>query len=169
MKYSKEFKLECVMKYKNGEYIKDPPGVKHSIFHEQVRRWCRIYDSLGEIGLDHKRQTLTLEERLQLIDRIENGESCQSVALSAGIQNNLLSKWYKVYRQEGIDGLKSLKRGKPKMKKKQKMGKSLDKMTPEEKVKYYEERLEYLEAENAYLKKLRALVQRKQDLQREKE
>ncbi len=87
------------MKYKNGECIKDPPGVKHSIFHEQVRRWCRIYDSLGEIGLDHKRQTLTLEERLQLIDRIENGESCQSVALSAGIQNNLLGKWYKVYRQ----------------------------------------------------------------------
>ena len=91
------------------------------------------------------------------------------VALSAGIQSDLLIRWHKIYRQEGIDGLKSLKRGRPAMKKKPQIEKSLDQMTPEEKVKYYEERLEYLEAENAYLKKLRALVQRKQDLQREKE
>lgn len=55
------------------------------------------------------------------------------------------------------------------MRKKPIIQKPLDQMTPEEKVKYYEERLEYLEAENAYLKKLRALVQSKQDLQREKE
>ena len=28
MKYSKEFKLECVMKYKNGEYINVPSDVR---------------------------------------------------------------------------------------------------------------------------------------------
>ena len=169
MKYSKEFKLECVMKYKNGEYIKDPPGVKHHQFHNQVLTWCRKYDALGEIGLDHNKPTLTFNERMQLITRVENGESYMHVALSAGIQSDLLIRWHKIYRQEGIDGLKSLKRGRPAMKKKPQIEKSLDQMTPEEKVKYYEERLEYLEAENAYLKKLRALVQRKQDLQREKE
>jgi len=38
MKYSKEFKLECVRKYKNGEYIKDPPGVKHAYFHSQIKK-----------------------------------------------------------------------------------------------------------------------------------
>ena len=169
MKYSKEFKLECVMKYKNGEYIKDPPGVKHHQFHNQVLMWCRKYDALGEIGLDRNKPTLTFNERMQLITRVENGESYMHVALSAGIQSDLLIRWHKIYRQEGIDGLKSLKRGRPAMKKKPQIKKSLDQMTPEEKVKYYEERLEYLEAENAYLKKLRALVQSKQDLQREKE
>ena len=50
MNYSKEFKLECVMKYKNGEYIEDPPGVKHKSFHDQVLLWCRIYDERGEMG-----------------------------------------------------------------------------------------------------------------------
>jgi len=169
MKYSKEFKLECVMKYKNGEHIKDPPGVKHKMFRKEVRKWVRIYQSMGEMGLDHKRPTLSLENRIELFKRVENGESYQSVAFSVGIQDNLLSKWHKIYRQEGIDGLKSLRRGRTKMKKKPQAEKSLDQMTPEEKVKYYEERLEYLEAENAYLKKLRALVQSKQDLQREKE
>lgn len=168
MKYSKEFKLECVMKYKNREYIKDPPGVKHGSFHQQIIKWIKIYDSMGEAGLDHGRPTIPIEKRIELFVRVENGESYNSVATSAGIQDSLLSKWHNIYRQEGIEGLKSLKRGKPKMSKKTQIEKSLDQMTPEEKIKYYEERLEYLEAENAYLKKLRTLVQRKQDLQREK-
>ena len=43
MKYSKEFKLECVMKYKNGEHIHDPPGVRHKYFRNQVRRWVKIF------------------------------------------------------------------------------------------------------------------------------
>lgn len=37
MKHTKQFKLECVMKYRNGEYIKDSPGVKHKQFHNQIR------------------------------------------------------------------------------------------------------------------------------------
>ena len=169
MKYSKEFKLECVMKYKNREHINDPPGVTHRAFRGQIRLWNQVYDSLGEEGLEHNKLTIPINQRLELFIRVENGESYTSVARSVGVQENQLIKWHKIYRQEGIDGLKSLKRGRPTMKKKPQIEKSLDQMTPEEKVKYYEERLEYLEAENAYLKKLRALVQRKQDLQREKE
>ena len=169
MKYSKEFKLECVKKYKNGEYIKDPPGVIHKHFQNQIRRWVRQYDSLGEIALDHNRPTLSIDKRLQLFVRVQNGESYTSVARSVGIQENLLIKWHKLYLQEGIEGLQSLKRGKPKMNKKPKTDKSLDQMTDKEKIKYYQEQLEYLEAENAYLKKLRALVQSKQDQQRKKE
>ena len=169
MKYTKEFKLECVMKYKNGIHIKAPPGINRSTFLSQVRRWGYIYDSLGEVGLDHNRPTIPVEDRIELFVRIENGESYNSVASSAGIQPELLNKWHKIYRQEGIEGLQSLKRGRPKMSKKPKIQKSLDQMTPEEKVKYYEEKLEYLEAENAYLKKLKALVEQRQDRQRRKE
>ena len=168
MKYSKEFKLECVMKYKNGEYIKDPPGTKHKHFHNQVLKWVQQYDSLGELALEHNRPTLSVKEKIGLIVRVENGESYTSVARSAGTHESQLIKWHKIYLQDGIDGLQSLKRGKSKMSKKTYIEKSLDQMTPEEKTKYYEERLEYLEAENAYLKKLRALVQSKQDQQRKK-
>ena len=169
MKYSKEFKLECVMKYKNGECIKDPPEVSHRIFHDQVRKWVRQYNSLGEFAFDHNKPTLSTEERVGLIIRVENGESYKSVAYSAGIQPDLLIKWHKIYRQEGIEGLQSLKRGKSKMNNKPKIEKSLDEMSDKEKIKYYQEQLEYYKAENAYLKKLRALVQSKQDQQRKKE
>ena len=109
---------------------------------------------------------MKLEERLSLITRVESGASYESVAISAGIRADLLIKWHKVYRQKGVDGLKSLKRGKTSMKKKIQNKKTLDQMTLEEKVKYYEKKLEYLEAENEYLKKLEALVQTKKDLQR---
>ena len=33
MRYSKEYKLECIRKYKNGENIQDPGGCKHKTFH----------------------------------------------------------------------------------------------------------------------------------------
>lgn len=47
MKYSKVFKLKCVMKYKNGEHIKDPPRTKHKHFHNPVLKWIQQNDSLG--------------------------------------------------------------------------------------------------------------------------
>ena len=168
MKYSKEFKLECVMKYKNGEHIHDPPGVRHKYFRNQVRRWVKIFESMGESGLEHNRPTITVKQRIELFLRVENGESYTNVANSVGLQEGQLIKWHKIYLQNGMEGLQSLKRGRPKMSKKPKIEKSFDEMTDKENIKYYQKQLEYLEAENAYLKKLRALVQKKQDQQREK-
>lgn len=164
MKYSKEFKIECVMKHKTGEYIPTPLGFKNRDgFMNQVCRWTKIYDSLGEMGLEHGRPTLSIEQRLDLIQRVESGESYSSVALSAGIQDGLLSKWHKIYMKYGIDGLKSLKRGKPNMSikkpKKDKNKSELDQL---------QEEVEYLRAENAYLKKLNALVQKRQAQEQKK-
>ena len=123
----------------------------------QVRRWAIIYDSLGEDGLEHGRPTLDIYQRLELIKRVENGESYNSVALSAGIKDTLLSKWHKIYLESGIDGLKSLKRGRTPMNKKKPIKKADSKKTKEELL----EELEYLKAENEYLKKLDALVQKR--------
>ena len=157
MKYTKEFKLECIRKYKNGEYIKDPPGVKHSGFRDQLRKWVRIYDSLGEVGLEHGRPTLDIDQRLDLIRRVEDGETYQSVAISVAISVDVLIKWHKIYLETGIDGLKSLKRGRTPMAKKKPIKKDDSKKTKEELL----EELEYLRAENEYLKKLDALVQKR--------
>mgnify|MGYP006974442761 CR=1 FL=1 len=33
MRYSKEYKLECIRKYKNGEHIQDPGGCTQDILH----------------------------------------------------------------------------------------------------------------------------------------
>lgn len=156
MKYSKEFKLECIRKYKNGEYIEDPPSTKHDTFHQQIRKWVRIYDSLGEFGLDHNRPTLDIDQKLELIRRIKNGESYKTAAYSVGIEHSLLIKWHRIYLESGIDGLKSLKRGRASMNKK-KPKKDKDKSELE----LLKEENEYLKAENEYLKKLDALVSKR--------
>ncbi len=163
MRYTKEFKLECIRKHKSGEQIDDPSGCKHSTFHDMVVRWARIYDSLGEVGLEHKKPKRSWKDKMDMIQRIIDGESIQGVALSNGIQCTLLSKWYKIYQESGIDGLKLVRRGRPpKMKKKPKS--SNESKTKEE----LEKELEYLRVENEYLKKLNALVQKRKDRQPKK-
>ena len=167
MKYSKEFKLECIRKRKDGIYIESPPGYKdRDCFLNQVRKWSRIYDSLGEAGLEHGRPSLSLDQKLELIKRVEAGESYSSVGFSAGIYSSLLGKWHKIYMESGIDGLKSLKKGRPSMK-----NNKPDSAKKEDSDKTKEElleELEYLRAENEYLKKLDALVQERKAQERKK-
>ena len=166
MKYSKEFKLECVQRHKNGDHIDDPPGVKHRAFSDQLLSWVRIYDSLGEAGLEHGRPTLDINQRIELINRVEAGESYTSVAHSAGIKHDLLIKWHKTYKDKGIDGLKLLKRGRPSM---AKTNKDVAKKDPKDMTR--EELLEALELatiENEYLKKLSALVQKRKAQEQKK-
>lgn len=168
MRYSKEFKLECVRKYKAGEYIQDPGGCKHVTFHNKVILWVKIYDLLGEVGLEHIKPILKLEDKLSAIKRIENGESINSVADSLGRQCDLLSKWYKQYLQGGIDGLKSKSRkGRPPKVKKESQQEEKA-LTPEEEIKKLKEELKMAKLENEYLKKLAALVQARKDQQQKK-
>ena len=54
MRFTKEFKLECVRKYKAGEHIDDPGGCKHATIAKTIRTWIRIYDASGEEGLEHR-------------------------------------------------------------------------------------------------------------------
>lgn len=163
MRFTKEFKLECVKKYLNGERIDFPSGWKYRTFQHRVRMWSRIYESLGEIGLEHKKPKRTWQDKMNMIQRVLNGESISGVAYSNGIQENLLSKWYKIYQKSGIDGLKLDKRGRsPKMVKKSKTSNEIK--TKEE----LEKELEFLRAENEYLKKLSALVQKRKGRQPKK-
>ena len=167
MKYSKEFKLECVRKRKEGIYIETPPGFKsRDCFLNQIRNWAHIYESLGEACLEHGRPTLDISQRIELIKRVENGESYNSVALSAGIGHDLLMKWHNIYMKFGIDGLKSLKRGRPSMNnKKHDSGEKKDSEKTKEELL---EELDLVKAENEYLKKLSALVQKRKAREQKK-
>ena len=163
MRYTKEFKLECIRKYKAGEHIDDPGGCKHETFRNKVRMWVRIFDALGEAGLEHKKPKRNWQDKMDMIQRVIDGESIQSVALSNGILESLLSKWYKIYQEFGIDGLKLDRRGRShKMQKKPNASNELK--TKEE----LEKENEYLRAENEYLKKLNALVQKRKGRQQKK-
>ena len=167
MKYTKEFKLECVLRYRDGKYIHDPPAVRHKTFYDQVIKWTKIYDSLGEAGLEHGRPTLDIEQRVELIKRVENGESYNAVACSAGIKSGLLIKWHRIYLEKGIDGLQSLKRGRPSMPKK-KIEININKADEDKSREELLEELKLARIENEYLKKLSALVQERKAQEQKK-
>ena len=76
-------------------------------------------------------------------------------------------RWLKKYQDKGIDGLKSLKRGKPSMKKNDKPD-SIEKKDSDKTREELLEELEYVRAENEYLKKLSALVQERKARQQKK-
>ena len=116
------------------------------------------------MALEHGRPTLDIDQRLKLFQRVEAGESYNSVACSAGIKDELLIRWHRFYKESGIDGLKSLKKGRPSMNKKKPERKDDSEKSKEELL----EELEYLRAENEYLKKLSALVQERKAQERKK-
>lgn len=166
MKYSWEFKLECVEKYLKGEWTETPECAKsQSTFRHKIIEWTRRYKLYGADGLKHKpmNKDWTAEERYELVAQVLAGRSNKSVAIEAGINDGLLYQWVRKYKQFGYEGLELRKGRKPKdpdMSKKTKP-RELDR-SDYEKLKHLERENEYLRAENAYLKKLRALIMKKQ-------
>ena len=94
---SKEYKLECVKKYKNGEHIQNPGGCTHKTFHDKVRHWVRISDKLGEVGLDHKKLKLTIDDKIEIEEK-----NVLYLATDEEIENCYdfnLEKWVKLAEQ----------------------------------------------------------------------
>ena len=167
MKYSWKFKLECVNKYKNGEYIATPGKNRsqRNTFMSLVKGWVKSYDDLGVDGLKHSstNKDWTPEMRFELVAKVLVGNSITSVARNAHINLGQLYQWVRKYNERGVDGLQCRK-GRPNkqfvMKKKTKKTKLS--FSEQEELKLLRERNEYLEMENEYLKKLDALVSKRE-------
>ena len=170
MKYSWEFKLECINKYKNGEYIVIPGKTSNQriIFMNQLKKWVKNYDDLGIDGLKHSstNKNWTAEKRFELVAKVLVGNSIRSVANNAHIDTGQLYQRIKRYNEKGMNGLQC-KVGRPNkqlvMKNKTKKIKKTKLFISErEELKLLRERNEYLEMENEYLKKLDALVSKRE-------
>lgn len=169
MKYTKEFKLDCVNKYLNGIHIDDPGGCEHKTFMRKVTHWAAVYQQLGESGLEHKKPELSLEDKINICNRADQGEALNHIAITYGRAEPFISEIYRKYQTGGIDALKLNKRGRPlKMDKKKVELKLEDIKDPKEREKYLLKELEKAQIENEYLKKLSALVQKRMDQQQRK-
>ena len=51
MKYSYEYKLECIKLYRQGKWPKTPEGVNKKRFNDTIRKWVRIEDAQGPEAL----------------------------------------------------------------------------------------------------------------------
>lgn len=163
MKYDWKFKLDCVLKYKEGRRDFVPPGLDRRGFLAHVRAWSKTFDDLGVNGLKHspRNKEWTAEQRFGLVAKVLAGDSIANVAKNSHINKGQLYQWVKRYREKGMDGLKCLRKGRPPKEgfPISVMPKKKTKLTPteQEELKLLRERNRYLEAENLYLKKLRAL------------
>lgn len=164
MKYTVEFKLECIENYKKRIKINIPYGINRDSFMNHVRDWEKIYDDLGIDGLKHNlsNKEWTTEKRFELVAKVIAGNSLSSVARNAHINKGLLYQWVRKYGEKGMDGLQC-KKGRPteKFAMEKKKGIKLS-VSEKEELKLLRERNLYLEMENEYLKKLDALVSKRE-------
>ena len=174
-KYSTEFKMKVVKEYLESKNSYTNLSEKYCISDKSViRRWVNAYKSQGYEGLKVKRENTqyTLEFKLNVVNLYLTGEmSYQSLANELKINNpSMIAKWVIDFRQKGIEGLKSKKRGRPsKMSKSLKKSKdtkiessaqltneednSLNEAQLKEKIKKLEEKNYWLQLENDAIKK----------------
>ena len=117
-KYKTEFKLKVVKEYLEENIGYKELAKKYSIpDHSTLRTWVNAYESQGYDGLkvSRKKNSYSLDLKLNLVDLYLTGEmSYQSLANEFKINNpSMIARWVKEFREEGIEGIKPKKRGKP--------------------------------------------------------
>ena len=174
-KYSTEFKMKVVKEYLETSISYKSLSGKYCIPSEiVVKRWVNAYKSQGYEGLKVKRENkqYTLEFKSNVVNLYLTGEmSYQSLANELKINNpSMIARWVIDFREKGIEGLKSKKRGRPtKMSKSPKKSKdakvessakitnlendSLTQAQLKEKIKKLEEKNYWLQLENDAIKK----------------
>ena len=113
MRYSYEYKRNCVELYRKGEWPETPEGISQGNFRRKIRIWYRIEEAQGPDALRHKgkNKIWSPEEKLELISKVLSGMSCKSVAYEAGINDGQLYQWVHRYRIFGYTGLVDKKKG----------------------------------------------------------
>ena len=117
-KYKTEFKMKVVKEYLEGNIGYKELAKKYAIpNHSTVRTWVNTYESQGYEGLkvSRKNNTYSLDFKLNVVNLYLTGEmSYQSLANELKINNPpMIARWVKEFREEGIEGLKPKKRGRP--------------------------------------------------------
>ena len=174
-KYSTEFKMKVVKEYLETNISYKSLSDKYGIPNESVIKiWVNAYKSQGYEGIKVKRENTqyTLEFKLNVVKLYLTGEmSYQSLANELKVNNpSIITRWVKEFREKGIEGLKSKKRGRPsRMSKSQNKSKdtkiessanisnseneSLTQAQLKEKIKKLEEKNYWLQLENDAIKK----------------
>ena len=161
MKYSYEYKKQCVELYRQGKWPETPAGVKQKNFHETIRKWARMEEACGPEVLHHKRQNKvwTAKEKYELVAKVLAGVSNKEVAFTAGSNDGLLYQWVRCYKMKGYQGLAAQQKGRPPKEPDMKKKIVPAELTPSEREEMIRLRAEneHLRAENAVIKKEIAL------------
>ena len=174
-KYSYELKKKIVEEYLSGKTSYRVLESKYHVGNSQILKWVNNYKHFGDEGLMRSRnkREYSVEFKLEAITRYETSEcSYQQLALELGLTNpSMIVNWRRKYREEGMEGLRSHKRGRPVTKKDDrnqapnpsKSSEDLDASTREA----LENRIKELEAENRKLTIQKMFWEQLRSLERE--
>ena len=166
-KYSDEFKLKVVNEYLEGKNggVK-VLAAKYGLAHSQLRQWVILYKEGGVEYLTKVTRTYSGDFKVHVVEYMHNNRmSLTATADHFCIQSvPTLSKWERIYYEEGKEALFEERRGRNSMGKKKPV-------KPKNNVNQNEDLLaevQRLRMENEYLKKLNALVQERERSEQKK-
>ena len=166
VRYTYEYKLKCVEKYRQGEWPETPEGVNQKLFRDTIRRWIRVEESGGPEALksNNTNRVWNPDEKYELVAKVIAGGSLTDIALKEGINSGMLYQWVQKYKTMGYNGLVNMKRGRPPKEptmKKRIEPVPLTESEREELIRLRAEN-EYIKAENEIIKKEIALREERQ-------
>ena len=163
MRYSQEYKMNCIELYRKGEWPETPEGIKEDNFRRAVRRWVRIEEANDSDVFKHKNfnKKWTPEEKLELVSQVLSGRANLTVSIEAGISDGMLYQWVRKYKIYGYNGLVDKKKGRKSKntvmnKRNIHNPRKLEESEYEELIRLRAEN-EYIKAENEVIKKQIAL------------
>lgn len=169
-KYSDEFKLKVVLEYlegKNGGFR--ALAAKYGIAYSQIRRWVNLYSEGSVEYLTNAKWNYGGDFKIYVVEYIhQHSMSHTQAAAHFGIQSPpTISRWERIYYEEGKEALYEERRGRSKN-----MSGKKQSRPPKKDVNENEDLLkevQRLRMENEYLKKLIALVQERERSEQETE
>ena len=160
--YSTELKLEIVQRYLKGNIgLKQLANEYHISSKACIQKWLALYREHGEAGLCTTHGTYSSDLKVSVVEYMHNtGASLRQTAAHFNIPSKeSVSKWERIYKEEGKDEPYEERRGRASKMKNRKPQKS---KTNVEKNEDLLAEVQRLRMENEYLKKLNALVQERE-------
>ena len=159
-KFTEETKKRFIELMLSKQYSREQASKLSGISKSQGERWWKRYQYEKEHG---KVKTNNPKDELFRLDAVqymlEHDISILDGSMVLGVSESNLSKWLRLYRQEGERGLIGLEKGRVDALSKRK--KNFQELDTKQQQAIQEEN-EYLKAEVAYLKKLIALKEAEQ-------
>lgn len=158
-KYSDEFKLQVVKYCIEGKHSRNGAAKEFNIPSSTiVKEWIKKYKEHGVEGLiKQQKSSYSGEFKQNVIEYMHNNHlSATETAVHFRLgSTNVVSKWERIYYEEGPQGLYIERRGRSRKMGSKSKKEKLDKQVKEDLIAENQR----LKMENEYLKKLNALVQ----------
>ena len=113
--YTKEFKIQIVEEYLNGNGSSMDLGIKYDISSGLLRKWIRMYnanrelkdyDPKQEVYMASAKRKTSLEERKEIVEYcINNNRDYKNTAIKFDVSYSQVYSWVKKYDANGEKGL----------------------------------------------------------------